>query len=386
VTHLLTWQEKGLSQTRYWVSESTFSAPKTILTADDALKADDYYQKASEGAAFIYQGDFQNAKQLLQAVQRRIEKTNSKKKPEAGKNPVETFHRYRQQQAHRAQLLSRLLIAVEKDLTIPLRRAPDVKMAITEAIAPPNDGFLLSLRELLGFIGAHEWRKKGVTIAALNDKIHVHYGLFSPARGEYLDLLQTAPLPSLFSSPLSSQQSRAFDIGTGTGVIAALLAHRGVSKILATEVDPRALTCARENIQRLGFETQVEILEHDMLPPGQADLIICNPPWLPVRPTSSLERAIYDEDGRMLKRFLSEVASHLTAHGEAWLILSNLAELLGLRSTTEVETLIAAGGLKVIEKHHTRPKHAKATDETNMLFEARSEEITCLWRLKLNSI
>ena len=75
------------------------------------------------------------------------------------------------------------------------------------------------MRELLGIVGAHEWRKKGVEIAALGGRIHPHYGVFSPVRGEYIDLVAKAPLP-LASNAL------AFDIGTGTGVLAAVLAKR----------------------------------------------------------------------------------------------------------------------------------------------------------------
>jgi len=43
----------------------------------------------------------------------------------------------------------------------------------------------------------------------------------------------------------------AFDIGTGTGVLAAVFAKRGVIKVIATDDDPRALDCAAENIARL---------------------------------------------------------------------------------------------------------------------------------------
>ena len=51
-------------------------------------------------------------------------------------------------------------------------------------------------------------------------------------RGEYLDLVAKAPLPS---------RELAFDIGTGTGVLAAILARRGVKRVVATDLDPRAL-------------------------------------------------------------------------------------------------------------------------------------------------
>src|SRR5690606_6315185 len=100
--------------------------------------------------------------------------------------------------------------------------------------------------------------------------IHPHYGVFSPLRGEYLDLIAQAPLPST---------DLAFDIGTGTGVIAAVLAQRGVKQVIATELNPRALACARDNVERLALQDRIELNETDLFPPGEAPLIVCNPPW-----------------------------------------------------------------------------------------------------------
>lgn len=374
----LTWQEGSETITRNWVSESQLSPPKKILIADDTTKADDYYQQASQGAGFIYRGDFQNAKQLLQAVQRRIDKLNERKgrKPSTETvAPALLFNQHRQTQAHKAQMLSRLLIEVDDDHSIDLSRAPDIASAVAEASAPKG-AFVVSLRELLGYIGAHEWRKKGVFISALQANIHPRYGIFSPVRGEYLNLVAEAPLAPNFRT--------AFDIGTGTGVIAAILAKRGIQKIIGTDLDPRAIECSRENISKLGFEKQVAIEATDMFPAEtfSADLIICNPPWLPARPTSSIERAVYDEKNQMLLAFLNGVGERLNSGGEAWLILSDLAERLGLRDNKDVETWIKQNRLDVIEVLETRPQHEKSMDTTDLLYNARSKEITKLWRLK----
>ena len=150
-----------------------------------------------------------------------------------------------------------LLLPLDEQYAIPLRRAPDVRDACEEAYGPPDEPSVVSLREVLGLVGAHEWRKKGVEIAALGARIHPYYGVFSPVRGEYIKLVADQPLPS---------KTLAFDIGTGTGVLAALLAQRGVERVVATDMDPRALACARENIERLGLATQVDVIEADLFP------------------------------------------------------------------------------------------------------------------------
>ncbi len=233
---------------------------------------------------------------------------------------------------------------------------------------------MTSLRELLGLIGAHEWRKKGVEIPALGDRIHPHYGVFSPVRGEYVGLVAEAPLPSL---------SLAFDIGTGTGVLAALLARRGVMRVVATDRDSRALACARENLARLGLTGQVEVMETDLFPEGRAPLVICNPPWVPARPSSSIEHAVYDPDSRMLHGFLGGLAAHLEPKGEGWLILSDLAEHLGLRSRTELLAAIDEAGLKIVGRMDVRPHHPRVSDAADPLHAARAAEVTSLWRLAI---
>ena len=118
-----------------------------------------------------------------------------------------------------------------------------------------------------------------------------------------------------------------------------------------------------------------------MFPAGQAPLVVCNPPWLPARPSSPIEHAIYDEGSHMLRGFLSGLAAHLSPKGEGWLVLSDLAEHLGLRTREQLLAWIAEGGLRVIERHDVRPEHAKATEGGDALAAARAAEVTSLWRL-----
>jgi methylase of polypeptide subunit release factors len=185
-------------------------------------------------------------------------------------------------------------------------------------------------------------------------------------------LVADQPLPN---------KTLAFDIGTGTGVLAALLAQRGVARVVATEIDARALACAHENIEQLGLAGQVEIVEADLFPEGRAPLIVCNPPWLPARPSSAIERAIYDPDSQMLRGFLAGLAAHLTPGGEGWLILSDFAEHLGLRTREQLQEWIDRAGLKVDGRLNVRPNHPRAADKTDPLHQARSAEVTSLWRL-----
>jgi prophage antirepressor-like protein len=85
----------------------------------------------------------------------------------------------------------------------------------------------------------------------------------------------------------------------------------------------------------------------------------------------------------MLRGFLAGLGAHLLPGGEGWLILSDLAEHLGLRTREELLAAIEAAGLKVVDRLDARPKHPKASDEDDPLHAARAAEVTSLWRLAL---
>jgi len=370
---LIHWTEAETARSAHWHSESAAPPASRVVIADDRTTADEAYGLACQGTALLWRGDFQNARQMLVALGRRLDRRSQ---APTGADPAEVFHLFRQRRAQRARTLGALLIELNDDYVPALRRAPDVRQACQEVYGPATGSCVMSLRTLLGLIGAHEWRTKGIEVAAIGGRIYPHYGVFAPIRSEYLELLAAAPLPTLTTS-----LSVAFDIGTGTGVVAALLARRGIRQVIATDLDPRALECARENIARLGLAAQIDVQERDLFPQGRAALVVCNPPWIPARPSSTMERGIYDPDSHMLNEYLTGLPEHLAAGGEGWLILSDLAEHLGLRSRAELLAAFERARLHVLGTHQMRPTHPRASDTTDPLHRARAAEVTSLWRL-----
>ena len=373
----INWTEDGAERQALWQADNGARLPSRVQTVRE-MDADTAYKLASAGTGLLWRGDFQHARQLLQAMSARMDAAAARKKTPPPATAAEGFEQHRKAQALRVRVLGQLLIEVDDTYRIALKRAPEVLQVCTEAWGPPDgQNRVLSLRSLQGLIGAHEWRKKGVPIPALQGAhIHPHHGVFSPVRGEYVDLVAQAPLPAALT-----QCPVAFDLGVGTGVLSAVLARRDVPRVVATDLSPRALTCARDNLQRLGLTDRVALLQTDLYPPGQAALIVCNPPWLPAKPHSALEQAVYDEDSAMLRGFLAGLAAHLCDGGEGWLILSDLAEHLGLRSREELLGWMADAGLQVLGRLDTRPRHGKAQDASDPLHAARSIEVTSLWRL-----
>lgn len=374
MTHSLEWLENGQARRARWRSEAGLAAPQSLDVVDDSLVANAAFGALRDGCTLLWRGDWMNARRLMQELTRRADR-HFVFKTEPGESPAQTFARHRFRQGARAAFLARLLVPLGPDYKLPLRRAQDVRQACREAWGKPDgNNSVVALRELLAVISAHEWRKKGVPVAAVGGCIHPHYGVFSPVRGEYVDLVAQAPLPA--------GCELAFDIGTGSGVLAAVLARRGL-KVVATDMAPRALACAAENVERLALAQQVRVVEADLFPEGCAPLVVCNPPWLPAQPSSPVEYAVYDPDLRMLRGFLDGLAAHLAPGGEGWLIISDLAEHLGLRSRQQLLDWIAAAGLKVCGRLDTRPGHGKAGDRSDPLHAARAAEVTSLWRLAI---
>ena len=372
-----------------WLSQSNHLPPTRLVIVDDKTTADEAYRLACEGSSLLWRGDFHNARQLLQALGRRIERTNErseqrKKKKATNKSgqsqPVSLvipnlFHQQRQLQAQRSRILSRLLLELDASFVSPLRRAPDMSAACIAAFGEMEEACVLSFRDLQGALGAAQWREKGVPIENLGVSVYPHYGVFAPTRHEYVQLLLDAPLPAVHDV--------AYDIGTGTGLLAILLAQRGIRQIIATDLNQRALDCARENFARLQL-TNVQLQQADLFPTDAplANLIVCNPPWLPAKPSSPLEYAVYDANSTMLRGLLQGAKTHLAEHGEVWLILSDLAEHLQLRTRDELMSWIKEAGLSVKYRLDTTPKHGRSQDTTDPLFAARSAEITSLWCLE----
>jgi len=95
-----------------------------------------------------------------------------------------------------------------------------------------------------------------------------------------------------------------FDIGTGTGNIAISIALRNENvKIFASDISIEALNIARLNVDQYRLSNRIKLLEGDMFEPfkdmgldGKADLIICNPPYIPVSKVKKLSREITDHE------------------------------------------------------------------------------------------
>ena len=134
---LLQWQEQDKASTALWRTGSSLPKPRRIEIADDTMPADTAFRHISEGASLLWRGDFQNARQLLLALGRRLDK-KSRRKPSAAVGFPHAFHLFRQSQAQRARMLASLLIELDEHWHCSLRRIRAKARRCTSAAVPSS--------------------------------------------------------------------------------------------------------------------------------------------------------------------------------------------------------------------------------------------------------
>jgi methylase of polypeptide subunit release factors len=351
-----------------WHSESDTPAPKAISVVTDSLTADEALTRVRKGEFLLYQGDFLNARQLLSAMGRRI------KTPGDPKTPLDAFRLERKTRAFEHEWLGRVLVELNEKYTLKLSRAPDVKEACEQVWgACDAKRTLVSLKTLIGMMGAAQWRKTGLSIPGFKQKLIPHYGVYIPTRTDYIDLVHKIR---------DVKDLHCFDIGTGSGVIGLLLLHKGAKSVIGTDLEPRAIACAKENAKHFGVSDKFTIDERPLFPNSSADLIVCNPPWIPEIPKNRVDVAVFDENSKMLLEFLAKVGGHLNPGGRAALIISNLPELLGLWPVGFLASQFEKNNLACTAQYDVAAKHSKAKDVNDRLHQVRSKEVISLFVLQ----
>ena len=215
-----------------------------------------------------------------------------------------------------------------------------------------------------------DWRYRGfdpgaqperrVTVAGLH--LRVLSGVFNPALH-----FTSGALAELLKKPgVVKQGARVLDIGTGSGILAIASVLAGGGRVVAVDVNPAAVECARLNARRYGVLGQVSVRQGDMFAPvagERFDLVLVNPPYFRGEPRDSAQRAyLAGADFQWIRRFGMDLSSVLAPGGRALMVVGDAAE-----TATILATLREVG----IAARHAG--HREYLVETVNFFELRPE-------------
>ena len=152
-------------------------------------------------------------------------------------------------------------------------------------------------------------------------------------------------LARALSARLLPPGSTVLDMGTGSG-IAAVFAAQWAGRIVAVDINPAAVRCARINALLNQVEDRVEVLQGDLFEPVRGrrfDVVLFNPPFYRGAPRDALDRAWRSTD--TVERFAAELRQYLTPAGRAIIVLSTQGETPAFMSAFQsngltVETLL----------------------------------------------
>ncbi len=231
---------------------------------DESMPVREVFRLASIGNDFQF-GDFGLAR-----------KTHAHFLSRIGHKVFDDIHRYRQAKGAQKQLLGRILLQMRSDHHFVGKNAPaGLQRACLFAFGPSisEDSYHIAYKDAAAAIGSYESFRIGMTVCGV--KIRPRFGVFAPSRPLYCEMFERV-LPST----LNSSRESALEIGTGTGVLALLLAKQ-FRHVTATDVSHDALACAADNFVLNGVES-ISLLKSDLfeaIPLTKFDCIVFNPPW-----------------------------------------------------------------------------------------------------------
>jgi methylase of polypeptide subunit release factors len=131
---------------------------------------------------------------------------------------------------------------------------------------------------------------------------------------------------------------KVLDMGTGSGV-AAILAARCGADVVAVDVSPEAVRCARINVLLNRLERHVDIRQGDLfdcVAGERFDLVFFNPPYYQGNPQEPWEYAWRSDDA--LGKFARGLPGALSPGGRAVLVLST--------ETAGIDTALSGSALE----------------------------------------
>lgn len=119
---------------------------------------------------------------------------------------------------------------------------------------------------------------------------------------EETELLARVALEYIHNRQESNEELTIIDMGTGSGNICVALAiNSDHTRILASDLSPRAIEVAKKNARKYKVEDRISFFCGDLFTPFQekkfqekVDVVVCNPPYIPTGSLSMMDPAIIE--------------------------------------------------------------------------------------------
>ena len=140
---------------------------------------------------------------------------------------------------------------------------------------------------------------------------------------------------------------KVLDLGTGSGV-GAVFAAQFSEHVVATDINPIAVRCAKINALLNGFDDRIDVKLGDLFEPVEGkkfDLILYTPPFYLGKPVDRFEIAFKggEKDEHVCYKFFSSVANYLTSSGRVRMLWSTIADF------PEMENELVKNGLEILK-------------------------------------
>ena len=253
---------------------------------------------------------------------------------------------------------------------VALAGAPEI--GFLGELYPELDAFWLPFPEVRDL--GHAWRlyETGVPMPVLGHPLHPFYGTYLPKRTTHLELFAT------WLSGWQGARGTAMDVGSGSGVLALMLARAGFERVIATDVSPNACESVRREIRRRGASA-IQVLEADLLGEGEepVDLVVFNPPWTPGPVDNLLDRALHYDEG-LFQRFFDQAHARVAANGRVVVVFSNIMRLVRPDLPHPIDAELERGRFELVNEMIRRIKPAPRAPRP----ERRTRERVEVWELR----
>ena len=159
-------------------------------------------------------------------------------------------------------------------------------------------------------------------------KLRLKQGVFCAAFADGSNLLADCLIQEVRS------HETVLDMGTGSGALGILAARSGAS-VVAVDISPIAVNCARDNARLNNLQNTVDVRQSNLFASIRSDekfsLILFNPPFMNGQPSSLLEVAMYDEGYATLTQFFEEFPKYLAAKGRVLIVFSESGDVAYLK-------------------------------------------------------